>query len=151
VDYPVLVEIRIPETASAVKGSPELIKLEALQQQLTKTGWFVVDRKADGDYEKFRFRRNNGAPAFIRTTASGFSISAAQAEFVKALRTEYAQDQLKVTYQIRLINPTAQFTLFQTLHPNVKIGDTKERHALYKRDGHSWVLQETDETFKKTA
>lgn len=54
-----------------------------------------------------------------------------------------------MTDQIRLTRPTAQFSLFQALHPDVKIGDTKERHAFHKKEGRSWVLQDTDEFFRK--
>jgi hypothetical protein len=148
-DYPVTVDIRVPEADSAIKGSPDHAKLVAMQEQLSKTGWFSVDRKVEGDREQFRFKVNSGAPSFIHSTPKGFSIPAAEAEFVKALKQEPTRDGLKVTYQIRLSKPTAQFALFQALHPDVKIGDTKERHATYKKEGRSWVLQETDEFFRK--
>jgi hypothetical protein len=35
------------------------------------------------------------------------------------------------------------------MHPGVKIGDTKDRHATYRRQGRDWVLQGTDEAFRK--
>lgn len=148
-DYPVVVDIQVPESSSAIPGSPDHAKLVAMAEQLSKTGWFTLDRKMAGDRESFRFKPNASAPAFIQAGAKGYSIPAAEAEFVKALRQEPERGGLKVTYQIRLARPTAQFALFQALHPDVKIGDTKERHAFYKRDGRSWVLQETDEFFRK--
>ena len=148
-DYPVVVDIRVPESASAIKGSPEHAKLVAMQEQLSKTNWFTIERKAEGDRERFSYKLAPAAPAFIHASAHGLSIPAAEAEFVKALGMEPARDGLKVTYQIRLARPTAQFGLFQALHPDVKLGDLKERHAMYQRNGRSWVLQETDETFKK--
>lgn len=148
-DYPVVVDIRVQESASALKGSPDHAKLVALLEQLVKTGWFGVERKAEGDRERFIYKLDPSAPKFVRISAKGFSIPAAEAEFVKALRLEPERDGLKVTYQVRLARPTAQFGLFQALHPEVKLGDTKERHALYRKEGRSWVLQETDETFRK--
>ena len=30
----------------------------------------------------------------------------------------------------------------------MKIGDTKERHATYRRQGRDWILQGTDEAFR---
>jgi hypothetical protein len=148
-DYPVVVDIRVPEAASALKGSPEHAKLVAMAEQLSKTQWFTLERKSEGDREHFACQRSPSAPTFVGKRAQGWSIPAAQAEFVKALRMEPGGDRLKVTYQIRLVKPTAQFELFQALHPEVKIGDTKERHALYQREGRSWILKETDEVFKK--
>lgn len=148
-DYPVIVDIRVPETASTIPGSPEHARLVAMAEQLAKTGWFTLERKAEGDRERFAFKLASSAPTFIQAGAKGYSIPAAEADFVKALRQEPERGGLKVTYQVRLARPTAQFALFQALHPDVKIGDTKERHAFYKKDGRSWVLQETDEFFRK--
>lgn len=148
-DYPVVVDIRVPEISSAIPGSADHAKLVALAEQLKKTGWFALERKSEGDRERFAFKLAPSAPAFIKAGAKGFSIPAAEAEFVKALHQEPERGGLKVTYQIRLARPRAQFALFQALHPDVKIGDTKERHAFYKKEGRSWVLRETDEFFRK--
>ena len=35
------------------------------------------------------------------------------------------------------------------LHPDVRVGETKERHASYRKDRRGWVLAETDEAFRK--
>lgn len=153
-DYPVVVDIRVPESASAIKGSPEHARLVALQEQLSKTGWFSIDRSPEGDRERFSFKAGSTAPTFIRTTPKGYAIPAAEAEFVRAFRVEparggAAQDELKVTYRVRLVHPTAQFAIFQALHPEVKLGDTHDRQAVYRREGRSWMLRETNETFKK--
>jgi hypothetical protein len=48
-----------------------------------------------------------------------------------------------------LTRPTANFPLFQALHPDVRMGDSKDRHASYRKEGRNWILQDTDETFKK--
>jgi hypothetical protein len=148
-DYPVVVNIRVPEVSSSIPGSPDHTRLVALAEQLRKTGWFTLERKPEGDRERFSFKLAPSAPGFILAGAEGYSIPAAEAEFVKALGQEPERGGLKVTYQVRLARPTAQFALFQALHPDVRIGDTKERHAFYKKDGRTWVLQETDEFFRK--
>jgi hypothetical protein len=149
-DYPVVVSIRVPESAAAVKGSPEHARLVKLQEALARTGWFAIDRAADGDRERFRFRVKGQAPRTIRTGAEGFELPAAEAEFVRVLpRLETTRDGVRVGYLVRLVHPTEHFPLFQALHPGVKIGETKERHASYQRQGRSWVLAGTDEFFKK--
>jgi len=151
-DYPVVVSIQVPETAAAIKGSPEHARLVALQEALARTGWFAVDRAPQGDREAFRFRLNPQAPKSIRATAAGFELPAAEAEFVRVLpRLETTRDGVRVSYLVRLVHPTEHFPLFQALHPGVKIGETKERHASYRRRGRAWVLAETDEFFKKAS
>ena len=147
-DYPVSVAIRVPENASAVKGSPEHAKLVHLQEVITKNGWFVGLRTEEGDRERFNFKILPQAPKDFRTATKGIEIPAAEAEFVRATRLEPTRDGAKVTYQVRLARPTAYFPAFQALY-NAKIGDTKERHATYRKEGRSWILQDTDETFKK--
>ena len=142
-DYPVVVTIAVPESAKAIKGSPEHAKL------LASTGWFVLARSPDGDREQFSFKLSASAPKSVRATAKGFQLPAAEAEFVKASRLETLRDGARVTYQVRMVRPTATFALFQTLHPGIKPGDTRDRHATYRKDGRAWILQETDETFKK--
>jgi hypothetical protein len=149
-DYPVVVSVRVPETASAIKGSPEHAKLVALQEALTRTGWFTVGRAADGDREKFQFQVKPQAPRTINSTASGFELPAAEAEFVRILpRLETTREGVRVTYLIRLVHPTEHFPIFLALHPGVRVGETKERHASYRREGRSWIMVDTDESFKK--
>ena len=48
-DYPVQISVRVPESAKAIKGSPEHARLVGLQEALTRTGWFSVARSPDGD------------------------------------------------------------------------------------------------------
>ena len=147
-DYPVQVAVRVLETASAIKGSPEHAKLVRMQEQLTKNGWFMVARTIEGDRERFNFKILPQAPKDFRTSAKGIEIPAAEAQFVRTIRMEPTRDGARVTYQVRLIKPTTYFPIFQALY-NAKIGETKERHATYRKDGRSWILQDTDETFKK--
>ncbi len=146
-DYPVPVTVQVPGTAGAVKGSPEHARLVALQELLAKSG-FTVSRTPEGDRERFSFRPGPGAPAAVRPSAKGFQLPAAEVEFVRAVAIDTARDGARVTYQIRLVRPGAFFGVFQILHPGVKIGDTKERHATYRRQGRDWILQGTDEAFR---
>lgn len=149
-DYPVVVSVRVPEAASAIKGSADHARLVALQEALARTGWFGAERNVQGDREAFRFRLKPGAPKTIRAGAAGFEMPAAEAEFVRVLpRLETTGDGMRVSYLVRLVHPTEHFPVFQALHPGVKIGETKERHASYRRQGRAWMLAGTDEFFKK--
>ena len=148
-DYPVQVVVTVPETASAIKGSPEHAQLVALAEKTTPGGLFAVARAAEGDRERFTFKPGPGAPKALRLSPKGYELPAAEAEFAFARSIEYLRDTARVTYQVRLGRPTEFFGLFQALHPGVRLGETKDRHASYRRDGRSWVLQETDETLRK--
>ena len=147
--YPVVVTVMVPERASAEKGSPEALRLAALQENLDRTGWFEVTRTEDGNQLACTFRLKPNAPKAVTAAPKGFLIPAAEAVFVKALRMHPTRGGAQVTYQIRLTNPTAQFPLFQTLHPTVALGAMKERHATFTRLGGHWELTGTDEVFQK--
>ena len=148
-DYPVAVLVHVPASASALKGSPEHAKLVALQEQLAQRGWFGVERRPEGDRERFQFTPTKKAPSDLRTLPQGFGIPAAEAEFARATGMTPTRDGARVNYQIRLVRPTSHFELFKALHPDINPGATKERHAVYRREGRAWILQETDEVFKK--
>jgi len=147
-DYPVAVAIRVHESTSAIKGSPDHARLVKMQELLIKNGWFAVFRTEEGDRERFNFKLLPQAPKDFRTAPKGVEIPAAEAQFVRSTRMEPTRDGAKVSYQVRLANPTPYFPIFQALY-NAKIGDTKERHAIYRKEGRSWILQGTDEVFKK--
>jgi hypothetical protein len=109
-----------------------------------------VARAPEGDREKFQFKVKPQAPRTINSTASGFELPAAEAEFVRILpRLETTREGVRVTYLIRLVHPTEHFPIFLALHPGVRVGETKERHASYRREGRSWIMVDTDESFKK--
>ena len=148
-DYPVQVVATIPESASAIKGSPEHAKLVALAEAFAKSGAFATSRTPDGDREKFAFKPGASAPKALRLGPKGYELPAAEAQFVRAERIEYMGPSARVTYLIRLERPTPYFGLFSILHPGVRPGESKERHASYRKEGRSWILQETDETLKK--
>jgi hypothetical protein len=149
-NYPVIVPLKIPKMASAIKGFPEYAKLVVLSEQLQSKGWFKVTRQPAGDGEQFTFAIQTSAPSEVHTAAKGYQIPAAEAEFVKATRLELTRDGAKVTYEIRLVRPTANFGIFQAVYPDARIGKTKTRTAIYRKEGRKWVLMETDEKFKQT-
>lgn len=148
-DYPVTVAVEFRASAKAVKGSPEHAKLLALEESLTKTGWFTAQRAPAGDRESFTFQATAAAPKTLRATAEGFRMAAAEADFVRAIRLDSNRATARVTYQIRLVRPTPFFGIFQALHPTAHLGDTHGREATYRREGRAWILQGTNETFKK--
>ncbi len=147
--YPVVVTVPVPELAAAEKGSPGALRLQTLQEDLAKTGWFDIRKADEGNRETYAFRLRPDAPRTITAAPKGFRIPAAEAVFVRALRMEPTREGARVTYQIRLANPTAQFPLFQLLHPDVALGAMKERHATFERHGGRWELTGTDEAFHK--
>ncbi len=147
--YPVVVPVTVPERASAEKGSPEALRLAALKEKLDPTGWFDIAKADEGGRETYTFRLKPGAPKTITAAPKGFHVPAAEAVFVKALRMEPTREGARVAYQIRLANPTAQFPLFQAVHPDVALGAMKERHATFERHGGRWELTGTDEVFQK--
>lgn len=147
-DYPVTVVLTVPNAASAVKGSPEHAKLVELSEALAPGGNFLTFRTVQGDREKFEFKLLPKAPKAILTAPKGFEIPVAQAEFVEVLGREATRDGAKVTYKIRLAKPTEHFELYARFH-KARIGGTTERHAIYRKEGRKWILQGTDEVFKK--
>lgn len=147
--YPVVVPVTVPEKASAEKGSPEHLRLATLKENLDKSGWFDSSVQAEGGRETFTFRLKPSAPKDIKAAPKGFSMPAAEAVFVRAVRMEPTREGARVTYEIRLDKPTAQFPIFQSLHPDAPIGQTKQRHATFERRRGGWELTGTDEAFRK--
>jgi hypothetical protein len=148
-DYPVVIPVTVPETASADKGSPEHLRLVSLKENLDKSGWFDSSVQTEGGRETFTFRLKSDAPKSIKAAPKGFSMPAAEAVFVRAARMEPTREGARVTYEVRLEKPTAQFQIFQALHPDVKVGQTKQRHATFERRRGAWELTGTDEAFRK--
>ncbi len=149
-DYPVMVMVPVPAKVSAEKGSEAHKKLLLLHDNLAKTGWFTIQRNDQGKREEFTYQLNSNAPkAAMAAPGGGFQVKAAEAVFVRATGINPAGNGQVVTYQIRLMKPTTQFPLFEALHPGVKIGETKDRHATYQKQGRDWVLMNTDEKFMK--
>jgi hypothetical protein len=147
--YPVTVMVRVPESVTGHAGSPEILRAEAFAKNLEGTGWFDIERKEDKDSLHFRFAPKAGTLGAAHPAGKGFEIPVAQAVFVKALHKMDMPDGAKVTYQIKLASPTAQWPLYQLVKPNVRMGDTKDRHAEFRKQGGAWVLDRTDETLQK--
>lgn len=146
--YPVIVPVKVPSRVSAAVGSPEAVKAQTFMDNLQKTGWFDIakdDSKVGSTV--FTFTPKPGAP--VQASGKGWLVPAAQAIFVQGTHHTEQGSTAKVTYQIKLANPTAQFPLFTLLHPTARIGDTKPRHAVFEKQGGTWVLTGTDETFGK--
>ena len=147
--YPVVVPVTVPEKASAEKGSPAHLRLAALKDNLDKSGWFECSVKSDGGHEVFTFHLKPDAPKAIKAAPQGFSMPAAVAVFVRAVQMEPTREGARVVYEIRLEKPTAQFPLFEALHQEVRVGQTKVRHATFERRKGTWELTATDEVFHK--
>ncbi|WLT33547.1 hypothetical protein [Geothrix sp. PMB-07] len=148
-DYPVVVTTTVPEHASAEKGSPEHLRLTALREGVAKTGWFDIEVKPEGNRETFTFRLKPDAPKAIKAAPKGFSMPAAEAVFVRAAKMEPTREGARVTYEVRLEKPTAQFPLFQAQFPNARLGQIHPRFATFERRRGAWELTGTSETFRK--
>jgi hypothetical protein len=146
--YPVTVPVKVPGRVSAATGSPEAARAQAFMDNLQKTGWFDI-AKEDGKTGNavYTFTPKPGAP--VQPSGNGWLVPAAQAVFVQSTRHSEQGDTAQVTYQIKLANPTAQFPLFTLLHPTVRVGDTKLRHAAFEKRRGVWALTGTDESFAK--
>ncbi|MCX6547171.1 MAG: hypothetical protein WCO20_03375 [Holophagaceae bacterium] len=151
--YPVQIPVIVPEQATAQKGTPEYARLVTLRDNLAATDWFEISTKEEGKRETTNFALKPSAPPSIKPMAkglqAGFSVPVAQAGFVRAVKVENAGDGVKVSYEIRLQNPTAQFPLFLAIHPEAKLGETKARHATFQKRAGTWELMSTNETFSK--
>ena len=148
-DYPVVVPVTVPEKAAAEKGNPAHLRLMTLKENLDKSGWFESTITTSGSMDTFTFRLKPDAPKAIKAAPQGFSMPAAEAVFVRAIRMEPPREGDRVTYEIRLEKPTAQFPLFLALHQDVRVGQTKQRHATFERRKGAWELTSTDEVFRK--
>lgn len=147
-DYPVLVPVKVPKQAVAEKGSAELARFETINGLLSQSGWFKIQRREEGTKVHFDYAPSPAAPGSVRSTSAGFEAPAVEAAYVKLLRHEGSGASFRVTYQIRLERPTPLFPLFHHLHPQARLGETKDRHARIDRQGKDWALMETDEEFK---
>jgi hypothetical protein len=148
-NYPVVIPVTVPEKAAAEKGSPAYLRLSALKENLDRSGWFESSVATDGGQEVFMFRLKSDAPKAIKAAPQGFSMPAAEAVFVRAIQMESTREGARVLYEIRLEKPTAQFPLFEALHQEVKVGQTKIRHATFERKNGTWTLTASDEVFHK--
>lgn len=147
--YPVVITLTLPERAETEQGSPDHPRLLLLQRTLEQSGWFEVTPSTEGKKVACAFRLKPGAPATIKPVLGGFSAPMVHAGFGKVLGTVVRGNQARVTYEVRLEQPTALFPLWQARYPESKLGETKERHAMFEKVGGAWRLQSTDEKLKK--
>ena len=147
--YPVAVPIIVPETATAQKGSANVARLAKLKENLEKTGWFKITSTASSAGETCTFQLLPTAPKAVTPASGGFSVPAAHAGFVRVVSVNQTKEGARVTYEIRLEKPTAQFPLFQDVYPDATLGTTKVRYAEFQRRNGSWQLMSTNEVFKK--
>ncbi|NWJ39512.1 MAG: hypothetical protein HXX12_00890 [Geothrix sp.] len=149
-DYPVVVPVTVPEKATAEKGSPAHLRLTTLKENLEASGWFTCELRTEGGQEVFTFRLKPDAPKAIKAAPKGgFIMPAAEATFVRVTKMDPTREGVRVMYEIRLEKPTAQFSLFQALHQDVKVGQTKIRYATFEKKKGAWELTGTDEVFRK--
>lgn len=147
--YPVVISLTLPERAETEQGSAEHPRLLLLQRTLEQSGWFEVTPSTEGKKVACTFRLKPGAPATIKPVLGGFSAPMVHADFVKVLKSEVKGNLARVSYEVKLDQPTALFPLWQARYPESKLGETKERHAIFEKVGGSWKLQSTDEKLKK--
>lgn len=147
--YPVVISLTLPERAETEQGSADHPRLLLLQRTLEQSGWFDVTPSTEGKKVVCTFRLKPGAPASIKPVLGGFSAPMVHAAFSKVLKTEVKGNQARVTYEVKLEQPTALFPLWQARYPESKLGETKERNALFEKVGGAWQLQSTDEKLKK--
>ena len=151
--YPVVIPITIPEQVTAERGTPDHLRQKTLRENLEQSGGFETAVLLDGNRETCVFRLKPGASKGIKPTArglkAGFLLPVAEGGFVRVLKVDSGTETAKVTYEIRLQNPTSHFPLFLSMHPESKVGDLKERHATFRKRGGSWELSGTDEAFHK--
>ena len=147
--YPVVVPFTVPEHTSAKPGTPEHLRMLTLKENLERTGWFDITVQAAGGTETCTVRLKPSAPKFVKAAPTGFQVPAAEAAFVRAASLERTREGARVAYEIRLEKPTAQFPLFQAMHPEVTPGSVNKRHATFERRKGSWELTGTDEAFRK--
>lgn len=147
--YPVTVTLRIPEQSGASAGTAEALRLKGLAEALAHSGWFEASAPEVKGRVEFTARLKPGAPATVKPVGQGFQVPVAQAVFTGLQGKEERGDEARITYVIRLEQPTALFPAFELRYPDAKVGATKQRHARFRKDGRAWKLVETDEKFGK--
>jgi hypothetical protein len=145
-DYPAVAPLRVPRTATVDKGTPTWTMLQTIHAALQQDGRVQVQTRDEGTKATFTYALAPGA-AGAKPTASGFELPAAEVEFVRMVRVETRGNQARATYEVRLARPTALFPAFQARHPGAQIGQTKQRHAEFDKQGGRWGLLKTDEAF----
>ncbi len=150
-DYPAVVRVKVPQTATVEKGSDKQQRVLKINDLLNKEGWFDIKVEEREAKVRYTYQLNSKAPKTVKPGLDNFEVPAATAEFVGATRMEPLDPRqkhagMKVTFLVKLTKPTSQWGLYEFLHPEAKLGQPTERHALIERKGGAWELMKTDET-----
>jgi hypothetical protein len=150
-DYPAVVLLKVPLTATAEKGSDKLARNQKINELLAKEPWIEVKTEEKDGKVISSYRPSPKAPKTVRPSLKFIEVPAATAEFISATRMEPMDPRrkdgaVKVTFLVRLSKPTGLWPLYEFLHPGASLSQPVERHALLERSGGKWGLIKTDET-----
>lgn len=149
-DYPAVVLVKVPKTATAEKGSDKLAKIVKINELLAKEPWFDIKSDEKEGKVRFSYQVTPRTPKTVRVTLENFEAPAATAEFVGATRMEPMDPRQKdgaqkVTFLVRLTKPTGLWPLYEFIHPGSTLNQPVERHAVFERSGGKWGLMDTDD------
>lgn len=149
-DYPAVVFIKVPRTATAEKGSDKLARTAKINELLAKEPWIDIKTEEKDGKVISTYQVSAKAPKTVRPATDYIEAPAAMAEFVGATRMEPADPRRKdgpvnVTYLVRYTKPSGLWPLYEFLHPEARLNQPTERKALFERAGGKWGLLETNE------
>lgn len=149
-DYPAVVFVKVPKTATADKGSDKLARTTRINEMLAKEPWIDVKTEEKDGKVRSTYQVSARAPKTVRPATDYIEVPAAMAEFVGATRMEPVDPRRKdgpvnVTYLVRFTKPSGLWPLYEFLHPEAKLNQPIERKALFERSGGKWGLMETNE------
>jgi len=150
-DYPAVVRVKVPQKATVEKGSDKQQHVQKINELLNKDGWFDIQTEEKDAKVRYTYRLNAKAPKSVKPGLDNFEVPSATAEFVGATHMEpldprQKNSAMKVTFLVKLTKPTGQWSLYEFLHPEAKLNQPIERHALIERKSGAWELMKTDES-----
>lgn len=149
-DYPAVVFVKVPRSATADKGSDKHARTTKLNELLAKEPWIDIKTEEKDGKVRSTYQVSPRAPKTVRPATDYIEVPAAMAEFVGATRMEPADPRRKdgpvnVTYLVRYTKPSGLWPLYEFLHPEARLNQPTERKALFERSGGKWGLMETNE------
>lgn len=150
-DYPAVVRVNVPKTATVDKGSEQQAKVQKINELLAKEPWFEIRTEEKDGKVRYSYQVSPRAPKDVKVGLKNFEAPAAMAEFVGAVRMEPMDPRrkdsaVKVTFLVKFGKPSGLWPLYEFLHPGAKLGQPVERHAQFERSGGKWGLIQTDES-----
>ena len=150
-DYPAVVRVKVPQTATVEKGSDKQQRVLKINELLNKEGWFDIGTEEKDGKLRYTYRLSPRAPKTVKPGLDNFEVPAATAEFVGATSMEPLDPRqkngaVKVGFLVKFTKPTGHWPLYEFLHPEAKLGQPTERHALFERKSGAWELMKTDES-----